>query len=481
MVQGIDATYSLLRKQQQDRFDEIARQERDNNLTNEILGGLIKGGVAIGNAVLRNKTQDFLETTEQRAATQLATQADTAISRIQHEWDTINSQNKPALQYLTDQFVPFMRERVKAETPDWMEGLDEVSTEYEAKIYEASKQLAQKRLDILTEARDIYEQEGMDDFSGQLEMVRNRYRVTDVADFATQTLAGLFDGKSKPELDMEEILAYRDFIDDQDPTSRAYHGERLIKLLDDFERTGNLSMAKVTSVNRMIAEEKIDPSRGPIITEEEVTPMKVGTSVVLQRRTKTTDFTRKDLQGKPIVTYGEPQFSLMGDDDLTGGGSLISDTDLLSASRQAFDIQQFFQNNLTRDGQDRVIEAMEANVDADGRPSPLSFGDLTTTAKYKKVVDLVFEVVRGNITDETGARVSPNLLKDDEATRIKTAMIQRLIDVDVWAEFGTVFSMDATDPERPEVLRRAMNGLADIIAESSRITGTQPALDRGQP
>ena len=90
-------------------------------------------------------------------------------------------------------------------------------------------------------------------------------------------------------------------------------------------------------------------------------------------------------------------------------------------------------------------------------------------------------MVRGNITDETGARVSPNLLVNDEATRIKTAMIQRLIDVDVWNEFGRVFSMDPTDPERDKILKQAMNGLADIIYESGRITGTLPALDRGQP
>ena len=481
MVQGIDATFSLLQKQQQDRADEIARQKRDDGLTNEILGGLIKGGVAIGNAVLKNKTYDFMNTTEQRAATQLATQADTAINRIQHEWDTINNAAKTPIEYLTNQIVPHMRERVKAETPDWMEGLDEVSTEYEAKIYEASKQVAQKRLDILTEARDVYEQEGMDDFSGQLEMVRNRYRVSDLGDLATQSLAGLFDGKSKTELDMEEMLAYKDFTDAQDENSRAYHGKRLVELVDAYERTGNLAMAKVTSINKMIANKEVDPNRGPVINEEVVTPVKIGSVVVLNRQTRTTDSSRKTLDGKPTVTLGEAEFSIMGDDDLAGGGSLISDSDLLSATRQAFDIQQFIQNNVTAEGQDRIIQRLESNTNPDGTPNPLSFGDLTTTAKYKEVTDIVFDVVRGTITDETGARVSPNLLVNDEATRIKTAMIQRLIDVDVWNEFGRVFSMDPTDPERDKILKQAMNGLADIIYESGRITGTLPALDRGQP
>ena len=171
----------------------------------------------------------------------------------------------------------------------------------------------------------------------------------------------------------------------------------------------------------------------------------------------------------------------MGDDDLTGGGSLISDSDLLSATRQTFDIQQFFQNNVTAEGQDRIIQRLESNTNPDGTANPLSFGDLTTLAKYKAVTDIVFDVVRGNITDATGARVSPNLLVNDEATKIKTAMIQRLIDVDVWTEFGSVFSMDPDDPERNEILNKAMNGLADIIYESGRITDTLPALDRGEP
>lgn len=481
MVQGIDATFSLLQKQQQDRADEIARQKRDDGLTNEILGGLIKGGVAIGNAVLKNKTYDFMNTTEQRAATQLATQADTAISSIQHEWDTINNATQTPIEYLTAQVVPYMRERVKRETPDWMEGLDEVSTEYEAKIYEASKQIAQKRLDILTEARDVYEQEGMDDFSGQLEMVRNRYRVTDLGDLATQSLAGLFDGKSKKELDMEEMLAYKDFTDAQDENSRAYHGKRLIELVDAYERTGDLAMAKVTSINKMIANKEIDPTRGPVITEEVVTPVKIGSVVVLSRQTKTIDSSRKTLDGKPTVTLGEAEFSIMGDDDLTGGGSLISDSDLLSATRQTFDIQQFFQNNVTTEGQDRIIQRLESNTNPDGTANPLSFGDLTTTAKYKAVTDIVFDVIRGDITDETGARVSPNLLKDDEATKIKVALIQQLVGVEMWANYGEVSAMESNSPEKNTILRQIMDDLANIIYESGRVTGTLPALDRGQP
>lgn len=480
MVQGIDATYSILRKQQQDRFDEIARQERDNSLTNEILGGLIKGGVAIGNAVLRNKTQDFLNTTEQRAATQLATQADTAISRIQHEWDTINSQSKPALQYLTDQFVPFMRERVKAETPDWMEGLDEVSTEYEAKIYEASKQLAQKRLDILTEARDIYEQEGMDDFSGQLEMVRNRYRVTDVADFATQTLAGLFDGKSKQELDMEEILAYRDFIDDQDPTSRAYHGERLIKLVDDFERTGNLAMAKVTSVNRMIAEKKIDPKDGPLITEEIVTPINLGGGVVvLKKQLQTKDLTRRDLQGKAIVTLGTPTFSVLGESDLEGGGSLLSEADVLSATRSAFNIQEFYQDHVKPEGQEKIILRLENNVDENGRPDPLSMADLGSLENYKKITDIVFDVITGDDVDDKGVRVSPNLLVDDEKTRVQLELLKSFMQIKGYNELGAVLKMEEGDEKNAEYLQ-LMREYAQLIEQTEVLSGTA-VYDRGQP
>ena len=240
-------------------------------------------------------------------------------------------------------------------------------------------------------------------------------------------------------------------------------------------------MAKVTSINKMIANKEIDPTRGPVITEEVVTPVKIGSVVVLSRQTKTIDSSRKTLDGKPTVTLGEAEFSIMGDDDLTGGGSLISDSDLLSATRQTFDIQQFFQNNVTTEGQDRIIQRLESNTNPDGTANPLSFGDLTTTAKYKAVTDIVFDVIRGDITDETGARVSPNLLKDDEATKIKVALIQQLVGVEMWANYGEVSAMESNSPEKNTILRQIMDDLANIIYESGRVTGTLPALDRGQP
>ena len=280
---------------------------------------------------------------------------------------------------------------------------------------------------------------------------------------------------------MEEMLAYKDFTDAQDENSRAYHGKRLIELVDAYERTGDLAMAKVTSINKMIANKEIDPTRGPVITEEVVTPVKIGSVVVLSRQTKTIDSSRKTLDGKPTVTLGEAEFSIMGDDDLTGGGSLISDSDLLSATRQTFDIQQFFQNNVTTEGQDRIIQRLESNTNPDGTANPLSFGDLTTTAKYKAVTDIVFDVIRGDITDETGARVSPNLLKDDEATKIKVALIQQLVGVEMWANYGEVSAMESNSPEKNTILRQIMDDLANIIYESGRVTGTLPALDRGQP
>lgn len=480
MVQGIDATFSLLQKQQQDRADEIARQKGDDGLTNEILGGLIKGGVAIGNAVLKNKTYDFMNTTEQRAATQLATQADTAISRIQHEWDTINNATTTPIEYLTDQIVPYMREQVKAETPDWMEGLDEVSTEYEAKIYEASKQVAQKRLDILTEARDVYEQEGMDDFSGQLEMVRNRYRVTDLGDLATQSLAGLFDGKSKTELDMEEILAYKDFTDAQDENSRAYHGKRLVELFDAFERTGNLAMAKVTSINKMIANKEIDPARGPVITEEVVTPVNLGGGiVVLKKQLKTKDLTRKDLQGQAIVTLGTPTFSVLDESDLEGGGSLLSKADVLSATRQAFNIQEFYQDHVKPEGQEKIILRLENNLDENGRPNPLSMADLGSLENYKAITDIVFDVITGDEVDDKGVRISPNLLVDDEKTRVKLELLKSFMQIKGYNELGATLKME-DDAERTASFMALMKEYGDLIDQTEILSGTA-VYDRGQP
>lgn len=478
MVQGIDVTYSLLDDQKQKRAAEVARRERKNEESDLLAGLLVKGGMAIGNAVLKNKTYDFMNSTEQRGATQLAAQADSSISRTEAEWDQIEASKQSPLVYLTEQALPYIKEDVKANMPDWMEGLDE--TAYEAKIYGAAKKVAQKRLDILTEARQIYEGTDMNNFSGQLEITRNRYRPQNLSDLATQAFSGFFDGKSKQDLDVEELLAYKSFIDDQDPASRAYHAKKLNALVTAYEETGSMVMAQVDAVNQMIADKEVDPKRGPRTTKPTLDIKNIGGTMVLVQQTVTTDLSRKDLQGNAVKTYNDPTYIIVDE------SKTITPTELLTATRSAFDVQAFYQNHVKPDGQRIIARRMRELTDADGNSTPLSFGDIDSPEKYKLVADIMFEVVVGTEVDSTtGELKDPNLLNDDLESKNQAALYTELVRVDLWANYGAISSMDpALDSnndgvsDQQEEMIKFFSHLADIRGRVDQATGVSPAIQR---
>tara|TARA_Y100000361_G_scaffold152958_1_gene173604 strand:+ start:610 stop:2058 length:1449 start_codon:yes stop_codon:yes gene_type:complete len=480
MVQGIDATFSLLQKQQQDRADELARRRRDQELSDTILSGLLKGGLAIGNAVLANKTQDFLNTTEQRAATQIAAQADNNIARFKQEWDAINGDEQfgSPLEYLTNQAIPFMEAELKAKTPKYMQGLDEVR--FQAQVRKAAQQVAQERLDILTEARDIYEGKDMNEFESRLDMTRSRYRATDLGELVTQMAAGLFDGKSAQDVDMQEMLDYKDFVDAQDPNSRAYHAKRLQELVKSYDETGDMAMAQVDATNKMIANMAIDPDRGPKTTRSFLDVKNVGGVMVLVEQLETTDMSRRDLTGKPIKTYGDPEYTIVDE------SKTITPTELLNATRSAFDLQEFYQNHLKPDGQRLVARRLRELKDDEGNSTPLSFGDIDTPEKYKIVADIMFDAVIGTEIDpETGQVKDPNLLKNDLESKNQAALYTELLRVDLWANYGEISSMDPNKDsnndgisDQQEAMIKFFSHLSDIKGRVDQATGVAPAIQR---
>ena len=440
---------------------------------------LVKGGELIGNQVLANKTLDFMNTTEQRGATQLAAQADTNIARLKAEWAEIDAaEGQTPLEFLTAKAIPFMKQSVKASTPDWKEGLDEIG--YEAKVYKAAQEVAKERLKILTEARDIYEGQDMNQFSNRLDLVRGRYRPNSLGQLFTSTFAKAFDGKSQEDLDIEEMLAYRDFIDDQDPTSRAYHAKKLNALVESYEETGSMLLAQVDAVNKLIADQVVDPKRGPITTKPVLSVKNVGGTMVLVNQTETTDMSRKDLDGKPVKTYDDPTYTVVDESET------ITPTQLLTATRSAFDLQDFFQNNVKPDGQRIIIRRLRELTDENGRPAPLSFGDIDSPEKYKTVADIMFEVVVGTEVDpETGELKDPNLLVDDLESKNAAALYKQVVDVELWATYGAISAIDPKEDtnnngisDRQEKILAWFEHLATVGDFVSQATGVAPAIQR---
>jgi len=455
MVQGIDPVYSLLDKQKQDRAAEVARRERKNERNDLLAGLLVKGGMAIGNQILQNKTYDFMNSTEQRGATQLAAQADANIVKLQQEIDEIESSGTGAVPYLTEKMMPFMRKALEAKTPDWMEGLD--VAKFEERVYDAAKKVAEERWKILQEARSIYEDEGMNEFSKSLEATRKRYRATDLGDLATKSVSKIFNGKSKQDLEVEEILAYRDFIDDQDENSRAYHAKKLNALVDAYEKTGDLAIAQVSAANKMIRDEEIDPKlKFQVEPTVEVTTG-AGGRVIITRQDKTTDYSIQNPDGTYRVTMGEAEVTF---------SDKATKADLLAATRSAFDIQKYVEQHFTKQGKEIFFDALDTRG-----VSLANLGDPETYMEYASVF----------------SELAPAYTRDEVAEAIFAETGKELFGAQAFAKFKSLMAKPTETPEEKAEFAREFdifwNNYYSQVEKGQRVFGIlkpDSVLNRGQ-
>ena len=194
-------------------------------------------------------------------------------------------------------------------------------------------------------------------------------------------------------------------------------------------------VAQVDAVNKLIADQTIDPNRGPITTKQVLSVKNVGGTMVLVEQTETTDMSRRDLDGKAVKTYDDPTYKIVDESET------ITPTQLLNATRGAFDLQDFFQNNVKPDGQRIIIRRLRELTDENGRPAPLSFGDIDSPEKYKTVADIMFEVVVGTEVDSEGNIKDPNLLVDDLESKNMAALYAKVVDVELWATYGAISSI----------------------------------------
>ena len=344
MVQGIDATFSLLQSQQRNRIAEDRRRAEKDERNAAIVKLLVKGGELIGNQVLANKTLDFMNTTEQRNAQALAARADSNVAYAQGIWGQIEGSNKSAKEFMMDRVDGLVRARLDSESPDWMENLDE----YESILYKRKSELADLQLKQLREARDIYEGKGMDNYENRLEMVRQQYGpANNMGDLVTSTLAGFFDGKSKEDLDREELLAYRDFIDDQEEGSRAYYAKKLQLIVDSLEEVGDMATSKAYADSMMLREPTPEER---IVTQTKKTIAIVGDRAFTKTATETYDPASRFGMNQPITV----------DEQLGGSATdLRTDEELVKVAMDSFDIAKWVDDNFT----EKAIEMAEQQKD----------------------------------------------------------------------------------------------------------------------
>ena len=257
MVQGIDATYSLLDNQKQQRANEAARRERKNEVQDNLTKLLIDGGLALGNAVLADKTQDFINSTEQRGLRQMANAADASISFFQEEAQKMQQHEGDRLSYMMKVMAPIVTAEFNAETEDYREGQDPYNRVLQNRIREA----AQERLRLFEEAEAIYQGKDMNNFGDRLDVLQNKYSDSNLTELAVSTVRNI--GKSKEDLEMEEILAFKDFVDQQTEGTRGYYAAQLQDLVTAYNRTGDLGLS-----SRFAQENNVDRVM-PDATDEE--------------------------------------------------------------------------------------------------------------------------------------------------------------------------------------------------------------------
>lgn len=334
MVQGIDPVYSLLDKQKQDRAAEVARSERKNEENNLLTTLLVKGGAAIGNAVLQNKTYDFMNSTEQRSARQVAARADDNIAYVENIFQQIKDSDQTELDFMMGRVDGLVKSRLEAETPDWMENIDD----YESVLYNRKLELATSQLEQLRAARKIYEGKDMNNFEDRLDIVNKRYGPSNnLESLATSTLAGFFDGKSKEDLDREEMLAYEDFINSKEEGSRAYYAQKLQHIIDNLEQSGDMASSKAYADSMMLS---IPSPEERIVTITKRTIKVVDDQAFVVDLTETYD---------PASRFGMNQ-PIKVDEKITGDAQdLRSDSDIVKVAMDSFNIAKWVDDNFTRD------------------------------------------------------------------------------------------------------------------------------------
>src|SRR5210317_1655703 len=230
MVQGIDPVYSLLDKQKQDRAAALASRKRKNERNDVITDLLVKGGVAIGNTLLENKTRDFINSTEQQGLRRAANAADATVVRLEKISSAMDEHKGGRLDYMREAVTPLVTAEFNATTQDYREGQDPYNNVLQNRIMDAAKE----RLRIFEEAEAIYKNKDMRNFGDRLDILQNKFTDSSLSEFAVSAVSNL--GKSKEDLEMEQIIAFKEFTDEQEEGTRGYYMAQLQDLVTAYNK-----------------------------------------------------------------------------------------------------------------------------------------------------------------------------------------------------------------------------------------------------
>ena len=277
-----------------ERNDQTARQNRKRQRKEDLLAMTGSALIGVGNAYLKEKTQNFLQNKDVYDSIALHKNATKVASSSIEEMETINKSGKGHLEWQMEQMRPFFVARLKENTPDMKEGTDY----FNAYVTENLTPLAQKVVDSRTEMLELAR--GLKDtetFNAETVAKIQRAAPPSVGQFLTSSVANLFTGKSREEIETESLASIVNGKDMQ-------NAERLIEFQAEYNRTKDISK----SFNFARAVVPATPEEERYKTDKTVTVIKGddGHLVQITQETKTDKSTGEKIQGEPVVVDVTP-------------------------------------------------------------------------------------------------------------------------------------------------------------------------------
>jgi len=277
-----------------ERNDQTARQNRKRQRKEDLLAMTGSALIGVGNAYLKEKTQNFLQNKDVYDSIALHKNATKVASSSIEEMETINKSGKGHLEWQMEKMRPFFVARLKENTPDMKEGTDY----FNAYVTENLTPLAQKVVDSRTEMLELAR--GLKDtetFNAETVAKIQRAAPPSVGQFLTSSVANLFTGKSREEIETESLASIVNGKDMQ-------NAERLIEFQAEYNRTKDIS--KSFNFARAVVPETPEEERYTTDVSFTVIKGDDGKLVQIEQKTKTDKSTGEIIQGKPSISDVTP-------------------------------------------------------------------------------------------------------------------------------------------------------------------------------
>lgn len=321
---GIEAFGESLLSEQRQRNRQRRKEAERAALTSTLIGL----GVKVGNKLLADQTQNFMNTEAFRSARQVARAADQNASFWKTEQDRVRQSNKSDIGYYTEYYEPLVRQRAEEEIPE-----RERIGNYESVIAKRARELALEQAQRLRKATELLADPKATDFEKQVALIAKDYRPDTVGEMLLSKMTGMFTGKTQEDLDREEILALKSFVDEKpDEGSRAYYAQQLSTLRKLYMESGDLMFSK--NVVKDLGINKPKPE-DQFFESQDVQFKTVGDSLI--KVIKTDKFEPKGPGGltKPISSNTTQERVT----------NIETDEEAVAEAMKAFDILKFVENN----------------------------------------------------------------------------------------------------------------------------------------